>query len=447
MLQLLAIFALPVFLSEVSGEGEIRTIGTIQNSNGYFTVSNIRDFPGAVPDTYLSYLDNSGESTQGYYLGSQGEAMQLCSFSGKKTILVRKPLQNSVVVLQVGGAESRYPAFEDQFMGGVSMFPGMEHLLLAGNDDPSNGPVRVAVINQDMEVLSNQLFPDVQMEVVSVSLVDGETCVLGSTGLNGWERDVALFFPGSMEVLHFIPQSGRFSPVELLPLDEGCIMVCNAITGENGQIGGLFLMKLDGSLSIDWTVTLYGESWLSASAADATGEGIIVTGWTNDLPMSEVNRSDIFLAEFSLDGDLLWTTTHGGGTVDYGLDVTTCTDGGFAVSGCFADDLYNGLVLRTDSLGTLEGMGLEEQGTEQPLVSVLQNPSRCGTIGILLPEGIGTDVSVSLIDMSGRIVERTSAAGGGTAVFTGVPPGVYLVQVSNAQAVNTIKVTVTGGAL
>jgi hypothetical protein len=248
-----------------------------------------------------------------------------------------------------------------------------------------------------------------------------------------------------MEVLHFMPRPGRFSPVELLPLDEGCIVVCNAVTGDNGQIGGLFLMKLDDLLSIDWTVILYGESWLSASAADATGEGIIVTGWTNDLPLSEVNRSDILLAEFSLDGDLLWTMTHGGGTVDYALDVTTCTDGGFAVSGCFADDLYNGLVLRTDSLGTLEGMGLEEQGTEQPLVSVLQNPSRCGTIGILLPEGMGTDVSVSLIDLSGRIVERTSAAGGGTASFTGVPPGVYLVQVSNAPAMQTIKVTVAGG--
>lgn len=44
---LLAITALPVFLSEIYGEGEILTIGTIQNSGGYCTVSNVRDYPGA----------------------------------------------------------------------------------------------------------------------------------------------------------------------------------------------------------------------------------------------------------------------------------------------------------------------------------------------------------------------------------------------------------------
>ena len=447
MLPLLhVLIALPVFVSELPGEGEIRTVGTIQSSNGYFTVSNIRDFPGAVPDIYLRYLDDWGEATLGFYLGSQGEALQLCGFAGEKTILVRKPLQNAVTVLQAGGAETDYPVFQDQFLGGAAMHPGLEHLLLAGNDSPDNAAVRLAMMNTDMEVLSNQLFPDVQMEVASVSSVGGETCVLGSTGLSGWERDVALFFPGTMEVRHFMPQPGRFDPVDMVPLEEGCFVVCNAITEDNGQVGGLLIMRLDGAFSIDWTATLYGGSWLSASAADATSEGIIVTGWTNDLPMSEVNRSDLLLAEFSTEGELLWTITHGGNTVDYGLDVTTCTDGGFAVSGCFADDLYNGLVLRTDSLGTLEGMGLEEQGIVQPLVSVVQNPSRCGTVSILISENMGTDVSVSLFDMSGRVAGTTSAVSGGAAVFTDVPSGVYLVQVSTALERHTMKVTVAGGA-
>lgn len=442
---LLAVTALPVFLSEISRAGEIFTIGTIQNSNGYFTVSNVRHYPGAVPEIYLRYLDNQGTGTLGYYLGGENEALQLCGFAGKKTILVRKPLQNAVIVLQVGGAETDYPVFQDQFLGGAAMFAGTEQLVLAGNDSPGDPAVRVAVMNLELEVLSNQLFPDVQMEVASVSSVGGEICVLGSTGLSGWERDMTLFFPGTMEVRHYMPQTGRFTPVDLLPLEEGCIVVCNTETDDNGQVGGVFIMKLDGDLAIQWTAVLYGEGWISASAADVTGEGIVVTGWTNDLPMSEVNRSDMLLAEFSLEGDLLWTMIHGGNTVDYGLDVTTCTDGGFAVSGCFVEELYNGLVLRTDSLGTLAGMGLEEQGTVQPLVSVLQNPSCGGTISVLLLETTGTYVSVSLLDLAGRVVGRASGTLENCVSFSGIPPGIYLVQAFSPLETHTMKVTVTGG--
>ncbi len=442
---LLAIIALPVFLTEVSGEGEILTIGTIQNSKGYFTVSNVRDYPGAVPEIYLGYLDNQGEGTLWYYLGGENEALQLCGFAGKKTILAHRPLQNAMIVLQTGGAETGYPVFQDQFLGGAAIFAGTEQLVLAGNDSPGDPAVRVAVMNTDMEVLSNQLYPDVQMEVASVSSLDGEICVLGSTGFPGGKGcDPVL--PGDHGGPPLHAQAWKIHPVDLVPLVEGCIVVCNTETEDNGQVGGVLVMKLDGDLAIQWTAALYGESWISASAADATGEGIVVTGWTNDLPMSEVNRSDIMLAEFSLEGDLLWTMIHGGNTVDYGLDVTTCTDGGFAVSGCFAEELYNGLVLRTDSLGTLEGMGLEEQGTVQPLASVLQNPSCGGTISVLLLETMGTDASVRLIDMSGRVVGRTSAVIGGTAVFRDIPPGIYLVQAFTPLDSHTIKVTVTGGA-
>ncbi len=442
---LLAVTALPVFLSEISGEGEIMTIGTIQNSGGYFTVSNVRDYPGALPEIYLRYIDNQGAGTLGYYLSGENEALQLCEFAGRKTILVHRPLQNALIVLRTGGAETGFPVFQDQFLGGASMFAGTEQLVLAGNDSPGDPAVRVAVMNQELEVLSNQLFPDIQMEVATVSSMGDEICVLGSTWLSGWERDVTLFFPGTMEVRHCMPQPGRFDPVDLVPLEEGCIVVCNSTTGDNGQVGGVFLIKLDGDFSIQWTAALYGESWISASAADATGEGMVVTGWTNDLPMSEVNRSDMLLAEFSLEGDLLWTMIHGGNTVDYGLDVTTCTDGGFAVSGCFAEELYNGLVLRTDSLGTLDGMGMEEHGSVHPLVSVLQNPSSCNTINVVLAGNPGTEVSVSLVDLAGRVVRRTSAARESGVSFYGVPPGIYLLQASTPLEIHTVKVTVTGG--
>ena len=59
---------------------------------------------------------------------------------------------------------------------------------------------------------------------------------------------------------------------------------------------------------------------------------------------------------------------------------------------------------------------------------------------------MGTDVSVSLFDMSGRVAGTTSAVSGGAAVFTDVPSGVYLVQVSTALERHTMKVTVAGGA-
>ncbi len=60
------------------------------------------------------------------------------------------------------------------------------------------------------------------------------------------------------------------------------------------------------------------------------------------------------LCRFSESGELLWSVNHGTPSTDYGLSLTGVSDGGFAVSGCVTEDLYQGWVLRTDSLGSIE---------------------------------------------------------------------------------------------
>ena len=440
---LLVVLSLPLFTHQFNGDGEITAIGCIEKTAGYFAVCTTRNYPGGLPDCLVVYLDESGTATLSYNIGNGLEALELCSFAGKKAILARRPAMNYSTVSFVGGADLTLE-FQDQFMETAVMSSQPDHLVIAGNDHPGDTSIRIATIDGDFALASNILYPGLNMIVADVSMVNGEICVLGSTEQAGWQRDLTLFFPGTMTELHFQPFPGRFTPVEILTVEDGCIIVANAATEQNGMIGEIFLMRMSAGMTQEWTASLGGASWLNASAADITAEGVVLSGWTNDLALSESNRSDLLIAEFSAEGQLLWTREYGGSTVDYGLEVETCTDGGFLVSGCFAAGYYDGLLMRTDSLGTLDGMGLEEETPSGPVVSVMSNPSRGNTIRVSIENRAPMETEVRILDIAGRTV-RVSVAESGHLTFAGLPPGIYMVVATSEGEQASVSVAVTGG--
>ena len=441
----LSLLSLPVFFHEFTGEGEFKTVGCLEAAGGYFAVLSARESWQSSPRTNLFYLDYQGTSTLSYYLGGFLEPLEVCQFAGKKTIVCRDRTSDSTVLIQVGGANSVPAVFPEEFLGGVFMEPMAGGITLAGNDLPGDGEVRTAFLDDQLTVLSDQLYPECVMDVADVSYIDGETCVLGSSGQSGWQSDIVLFFPSSLEQYHYQPQTGRFTPVCILPLEDGCMVAANAMTDQNGMVGEIFVMRLDGNMTVQWTAWLGGESWVNAASAAATGEGMAVAGWTNDLPFSETDRSDLLLLEYSSQGDLLWTREYGGGTPDYGLSIGTCSDGGFMVSGCFSDYLYQGLLLRTDSTGSLEGQGIQGPDDTGRYLSVMSNPSLEGTITVDLVREPAPGISVLVIDMTGRTVARTMA-NSCTVSFHGLPAGVYTVVALGGESVYRVSAAVLGGA-
>ena len=184
---------------------------------------------------------------------------------------------------------------------------------------------------------------------------------------------------------------------------------------------------------------------MNAGSSAATGEGIVLTGWSNSLPFSESNRSDLLLLEYSADGELLWTREYGGDTPDYGLEILTCSDGGFAVSGCAVTDLYQGWLLRTDSTGSVQEQGIHWPEEPVPVISVLSCPGRNGSLDVALSQGYPGIVEVAVIDMAGRIVLSKAAAGGQELSFEGLPAGVYSITAEAGGITSSTRAAVLGG--
>ena len=433
---------LPVFSREIITEDDLVVVGCIEQESGYFAVMSRGEEWNSRPKTYLLYTDRYGTGTLGYYYGSTLEPLDVFPFAEKSTMLFYDWAESSTKMYQIGGGSA---VFQGQFEGGVHTVSPGEELTVAGNDSPGDGPVRVAVTDSELNVLSNQLYPSCVMDVAGAACINGETCILGSSEQSGWQRDMVLFFPGTMEEYHFQPQTGRFTPAGIQPLEDGCLVVSSAMTEANGMIGEIFVMRLSTGMEVQWTASLGGDSWMNASSTTSTGQGMVMTGWTNSLPFSESNRADLLMAEFSSDGDLLWTREYGGGTPDYGLSVNTCSDGGFIVSGCFCGELYNGLLLRTDSTGSIEAQGISDQSTPARFLWVQSNPSRDGVLGVLVgnvpPEG----VQVSVMDMAGRVVRNTHACSGNV-TFHGLPSGSYVVLANNGNTTCRTSAVILGGS-
>ncbi len=444
MILFLAILSLPVFTHEFTGDGEITARGCVEDATGYFAICTERDFPGGLPESFAVYLDINGSTTMSHPAGTGLEILKLCSFAGGFTALGQNPSTNSTAVFQVN-EPNLCTEFQDQFMERAVMVPMGNQLMVAGNDFPDVPSVRVAVLDDNLELLSNNDYQGMNMMVADVSSVGGEYCVLGSTEQSGWQSDITLFFPETSAEYHFQPMPGRFEPVGIEPLEDGCVVIANSITDQNGMVGEIFLMKLASDMSAEWTASLGGASWLNATSSDITGEGIAVAGWTNDLSLSETNRSDLLIAEFSAEGQLLWTGEYGGDTADYALEIETCEDGGFLVSGCYVAGYYQGLLLRTDSLGTLAGMGLEPGHENTSFVSVYCNPSTDNSITVHVPEGDSRGAEVLILDMTGRTV-RSAEPLNGVAIFNGLSAGIYLVVANTGSEIASARVVVTGGA-
>lgn len=440
-----ALVSMPLFSTFFQGEALEKVIGCFTLQEGYCAVVSQTTGWGGDPQTVLRYLDENGMPSGSIQIENGGEPLSACAFqNGVAVFCIDSPGTLSRLIF-VDGEEGWAAEFQGEFLGGGVVKPGDEGLFLAGNDLAGESPVRLAAVDPQGAVTMDSEYQEFQLDVADMAVRGGDVSVLGGREQPAWNHDFAVVFPLSGEEFNYAPGPGRFIPAGIIPAGQGYYLLSNAITDGNDLVGSVQVIKTTDDMGVEWTASLSGESWINAAGLALTGEGIAVAGWSNSLPFSEVNRSDLILCEFSEEGQLLWSVLHGGDNPDYGLQIGGCPDGGLLVSGCTVGDLYDGWVLRVDSTGSQEPQGINgEEPVPLHAVSVLASPSSNGSIRVTLQGFRELPETVRLLDMAGRTVEEKTYSGG-ILEFSRLPAGVYTVFAQDGEASVSARAVVTGG--
>lgn len=137
-------------------------------------------------------------------------------------------------------------------------------------------------------------------------------------------------------------------------VDGGYIIVGTNYSFSGGQNGDIWLIKTDTNGDTLWT-KIWGEG-IYAGGNDiqqTQDDGFIITGHTT----SSVDGSgDVWLLKTDTYGDTLWTKTYGGSSNDAGHSVKQTTDGGYFIVGqtqSFGDGSLDWWLIKTNEHGDL----------------------------------------------------------------------------------------------
>lgn len=151
------------------------------------------------------------------------------------------------------------------------------------------------------------------------------------------------------------------------------------VTGYTETINGptdVCLIKTDASGDTLWTKTFGGSEDDNGSSVRQTADGgYIIIGFTT----AYNNSNDVYLIKTNEEGSLLWSKTYGSIDNDGGIAVQQTTDGGYILTGVYADDYI--YLIKTDE----DGIVLST--TEIPL----PNPNR---------------KLVKMVDISGKEIRK-----------------------------------------
>lgn len=128
------------------------------------------------------------------------------------------------------------------------------------------------------------------------------------------------------------------------------------ITGGTNSFGAgnydVYLVKTDGNGDILWTKTFGGTSLDDGNCVQQTADGgYIIAGYTNSFGLA---NGDVYLIKTNSVGDTLWTKTFGGTGDDFADTILQTTDGGYIVTGStnsFGAGSFDFYVINTDSIG------------------------------------------------------------------------------------------------
>lgn len=145
--------------------------------------------------------------------------------------------------------------------------------------------------------------------------------------------------------------------LDMVATSDGGFMILGYTKSYGAGGDDIHLTKIDNNGTVLWANTYGGlESDAGSSLIETADGGFAVTGKTHSFGAFS-NDGDVFLMKTDATGTLLWTQTYGGSGTDWGHKVLQMPDGGYAIGGetySFGAGLIDAMILRTDSLGTLQ---------------------------------------------------------------------------------------------
>jgi len=447
--------ALPCFSSVLDSDGAQRILYSRQTDGGYLAHGSLSAGWNGTPHL-VSYLVN-----QGGIITSQttalliGEPLCATDFLNGSVVVCNSYGENvsHIFCADESGSEEWITQLSGDILDNPAIRSSSSEVIVAGND--SDFP-RVLMLDDLGNVLWDRTYPSISFSVRDVCSFDDKIYVLGTAEEVGWQSSVCILVlnsaGGTPELHSFFSGAERCSPEAIEVDSRGLFILLNTMTSSNNMIYETSLLKLSFAFETLWTGSLSGPSWeRGADMVPLANGGFVVCGWTNSLPLSESNRSDMILSEFDENGQVTWSRTHGTLSADYGLSISAVSDGGFIVSGCVTQQFYQGWLLKTDSLGMTEPQGVYNSQSIAFDVWPEVNPVGNAFLSLAVTTGVCRDLEIRVYDITGRVVDRSlvsvSSGNNTVAIPFALPEGVYLVRVQSEGDELVFRTVVCGSLL
>ncbi len=185
---------------------------------------------------------------------------------------------------------------------------------------------------------------------------DGGYIIAGLTQRSGTGDDVFLiktFNNGNLDWSKQFhnPNGGIEHGYSLQQTTDGGYIIAG-LTAPNHDV---YLLKTDNNGNLEWTRTFGGTGRdIANSVQQTTDGGFIITGETSSFG---AGGQDVYLLRTDANGDLLWSKTFGGSERDIGYYVRQTNDGGYIIAGVtasFGVDFWDAYLIKTDGNGNLE---------------------------------------------------------------------------------------------
>jgi len=132
-----------------------------------------------------------------------------------------------------------------------------------------------------------------------------------------------------------------------------------AIAGKTYSFGAgwadVYVVKLDANGNLQWTKTIGGKDFEAGYSLIQTSDGgYAIAGYTDSFG---AGREDVYVVKLDAKGNLQWTKTIGGSKRDWGESLIQTSDGGYAIAGTTTSfgaggrDVY---VIKLDAKGNLQ---------------------------------------------------------------------------------------------
>jgi uncharacterized delta-60 repeat protein len=183
-------------------------------------------------------------------------------------------------------------------------------------------------------------------------VVAGETSSFGAGGRDIYV--VKLDSAGNIVWTKTIGGSGHDYAWSIIQSSDGGYIVAGGTESFGAGYEDIYVVKLDSAGNVVWTKTIGGSSLDEArSIIQSSDGGYVVAGWTWSFG---AGSGDIYVVKLDAGGNVVWTKTIGGSGDDEAGSIIQSSDGGYVVAGwtsSFGAGGYDFYVVKMDANGNV----------------------------------------------------------------------------------------------